>query len=78
MSLHECDRPMIFGNEVISIMVHSDVSKLFCDFFKLSKVHFETFRFQKSFELIRFPNLTKQEVEELLDRLIGTDVYAEA
>jgi hypothetical protein len=63
------DRPLVFGNEVPSIMIYHEQIGRFHAFFESLRVNFETSPFQQSFELIRFPSLTNQHVEELLDQL---------
>jgi hypothetical protein len=63
------DRPLVFGNEVPSIMIyHAEINR-FHRFFDSLRVRIETSRFQQNFELIKFPSLTNQNVEDLLDRL---------
>jgi hypothetical protein len=63
------DRPLVFGNEVPSIMIYHEQIARFHRFFESLRVRFETSPFQQSFELIRFPALTCARVEELLDML---------
>ena len=63
------DRPLVFGNDVPSIMIYHEQINRFHGFFDAQRVKFETSRFQQSFELIKFPSLTSAHVEELLDRL---------
>jgi len=63
------DRPLVFGTEVPSIMINHEQISRFHSFFDSLRVRFEASPFQQSFELIRFPSLTNQHVEELLDRL---------
>jgi hypothetical protein len=63
------DRPLVFGNDVPSIMINHEQIGRFHAFFEAVRVRIETSRFQSSFELIRFPSLTNQHVEELLDRM---------
>ena len=65
------NRPLVFGS-VPSIMVSRDHVSRFLDFFKNHAVQFEAFRFQQNFHLVRFPALTGEDVEELLDRLART------
>ena len=67
------DRPLVFGNDVPSIMIYHEQINRFHSFFDSLRVRFETSRFQQSFELIRFPSLTNQHVEELLDKLSKVD-----
>lgn len=67
------DRPLVFGNDVPSIMIYHEQINRFHTFFESVPVRFETSRFQHSFELIRFPSLTNEYVEELLDRLSRVD-----
>ncbi|HVT80542.1 MAG TPA: hypothetical protein VHM90_07790 [Phycisphaerae bacterium] len=66
------DRPLVFGSEVPSIMIYHEQIGRFHSFFESLRVRFETSPFQQSFELIRFPSLTNQHVEELLDQLSHT------
>ncbi len=63
------DRPLVFGNDVPSIMIYHEQINRFHNFFDSLRVRFETSRFQQSFELIKFPSLTCEHVEELLDRM---------
>ena len=63
------DRPLVFGNEVPSIMIYHAQVNRFHQFFNSLRIRFETSPFQQSFELIKFPSLTNQNVEDLLDRL---------
>jgi len=63
------DRPLVFGKEVPSIMIYHEQINRFHGFFDSLRVKIETSRFQQSFELIKFPALTSERVEELLDRL---------
>ncbi len=63
------DRPLVFGTEVPSIMIYHAQVNRFHQFFDSLRVRFETSPFQQSFELIKFPSLTNQNVEDLLDRL---------
>ena len=67
------DRPLVFGNDVPSIMIYHEQISRFHSFFDSLRVHFETSRFQQSFELIKFPSLTNESVEELLDRLSAVE-----
>jgi hypothetical protein len=67
------DRPLVFGNEVPSIMINHEQINRFHTFFDSLRVRIETSRFQQSFELIKFPALTNQHVEELLDRLSAVE-----
>jgi hypothetical protein len=63
------DRPLVFGTDVPSIMIYHEQIGRFHAFFDSLRVRIETSPFQQSFELIRFPSLTNQLVEELLDQL---------
>jgi hypothetical protein len=63
------DRPLVFGNEVPSIMIYHEQINRFHSFFDAVRVRFETSPFQRSFELIKFPALSHEGVEELLDQL---------
>jgi len=63
------DRPLVFGNDVPSIMIYHEQIKSFHAFFESARVFIETSPFQRSFELIRFPSLNHERVEELLDQL---------
>ena len=67
------DRPLVFGNDVPSIMIYHEQVSRFHQFFDSLRVRFETSTFQQSFELIKFPSLTNDSVEELLDRLSATE-----
>ncbi|HEY4328997.1 MAG TPA: hypothetical protein VGN88_04615 [Phycisphaerae bacterium] len=63
------DRPMVFGNEIPSIMIYHEQVGRFHQFFKSLCVEFQASQFQQSFQLIKFPSLTSERVEELLDTL---------
>jgi hypothetical protein len=63
------DRPLVFGNDVPSIMIFHEQINRFHAFFESHQVPYQTSPFQQSFELIRFPSLTSQHVEDLLDQL---------
>ena len=63
------DRPLVFGNEVPSIMIYHEQIDRFHSFLESESVRYETSPFQRSFELIKFPSLSHERVEELLDRL---------
>ena len=67
------DRPLVFGHDVPSIMIFHEQIQRFHSFFQSASVRFEAYPFQQNFQLIRFPSLTNQHVEELLDQL----TYAE-
>ena len=63
------DRPLVFGNEVPSIMIYHEQIGKFHNFLEQARVRYETSPFQRSFELIKFPSLSHERVEELLDQL---------
>ena len=63
------DRPLVFGNDVPSIMIYHEQVGRFHYFLEKARVRYETSPFQRSFELIKFPNLSHERVEELLDQL---------
>ncbi len=63
------DRPLVFGNDVPSIMIYHEQIHRFHAFLESARVRFETSPFQRSFELIKFPSLSHEGVEELLDQL---------
>ena len=45
----------------------------FMDFFRTRSVHFEAFRFEQNFHLVRFPSLTEEDVHDLLDQFARVD-----
>lgn len=60
------DRPLVFGN-VPSVILNRECIARFLNFFRTRQVPFEAMRFQQNFHLVRFPSLTTETVEELLD-----------
>ena len=63
------DRPLVFGNDVPSIMIYHEQIESFHAFFASTRVFIQTSQFERSFELIKFPSLSHERVEELLDQL---------
>ena len=63
------DRPLVFGNDVPSIMINHEQIESFHAFFASTRVFIQTSQFERSFELIKFPSLSHERVEELLDQL---------
>jgi hypothetical protein len=61
------DRPLVFGN-VPSVILNRDCISRFITFFKTRHVPFEATRFQQNFHLVRFPSMTAESVEEILDQ----------
>jgi hypothetical protein len=61
------NRPLVFGNDVPSIMIYHEQIGRMHSFLTSRQVRFETSQFQQNYELIRFPSMTSQDVEELLD-----------
>jgi hypothetical protein len=63
------DRPLVFG-AIPSVILNRDCISRFIQFFKTRHVHFEAVHFQHdvNFHLVRFPSLTAELVEDLLDQ----------
>ena len=67
------DRPLVFGT-VPSVILNRDRVSSFLAFLSSRNVYFEAMRFQQNFHLVRFPSLTSESVEDLLDQLArGSD-----
>ena len=64
------DRPLVFANDVPAVMINRAHLHRLANFLFDRRVPFESRPFQQSFELVRFPNLSKEDVERLLDQLI--------
>jgi hypothetical protein len=62
------NRPLVFGT-VPSVILNRDHVSSFLQFLSSRKVYFEAMRFQQNFHLVRFPSLTSESVEDLLDQL---------
>ena len=65
-------RPLVFGQDVPAVMINRDQVRRFTHFFSGRRVPFETRPFQESFEMICFPTLSSDDVENLLDQLTRT------
>ena len=62
------NRPLVFGT-IPSVILNRDHVSSFLAFFRTRQVYFEATRFQQNFHLVRFPSLSAESVEDLLDQL---------
>lgn len=61
------DRPLVFRTDVPSIIIKKERIAQFRDFFFARRIPFAAHHFQGNFELFRFPELSQQSLEELMD-----------
>ena len=62
------DRPLVFRTDVPSIIISRERIAPLRDFFFSKRIPFAAVRFQENFELFRFPEMTQQALEELMDQ----------
>ena len=65
------DRPLVFGQDTPAVMMYRHYSARLAEFLTKRRINYETRPFQESFQLIRFPGLSRDDVERLLDQVHG-------
>lgn len=68
------ERPLVFG-EIPSVILSRAAVGDFLQFFRARQVRFEAMLFQHdiNFHLVRFPSMSAESVEDLLDQLTRRD-----
>jgi len=63
------DRPLVFAHDVPVVMINRAQLRRLANFLIDRRIPYESRPFQESFELVRFPNQTAEDVETILDQL---------
>ena len=67
------DRPLVFAHDVPAVMISRAHLRRLANFLIDRRIPYESRPFQQSFELVRFPNHTTEDVESFLDQLNTRD-----